>query len=102
MAIECLFPHIFIHYEGKLRIRQFLELCIHLIDDIDNRPVKTAISKYEEIISMCEKIMHDLLPRTPENAVEAKAIRQALIGVLQRSKELEEEALEAIAPIVST
>ena len=102
VEIECLFPHIFIHYEGKLRVRQFLELCIHLIDDIDSRPVKTAISKYEEIISMCEKIMHDLLPRTPENAVEAKAIRQALIGVLQRSKELEEEALEAIAPIVST
>lgn len=33
--IACMFPHIFIHYEGKLRIRQFLELCKCLIPNID-------------------------------------------------------------------
>ncbi len=77
--IECMFPHIFIHYEGKLRIKQFLELCIHMIRDIDKSAVRTAISKYEEMLSICEKCM------------------QAYVGVLQRCRGLEEEALEAIS-----
>lgn len=98
--IECLFPHIFIHYENKLRIRQFLELCVHLIDGIDSRLVIMAISKYDEMISMCEKSMQSLLPQTPENVEEAKNKRQALIGVLQRSKELEAEALGTIKSVI--
>ena len=91
--IECIFPHIFIHYEGKLRIRQFLDCCMHLIQDIDNSAVRAAISKYEEILSICEKCMHEMLPKTPENAVEARVKRQAYIGILHRCRELEEEAL---------
>lgn len=95
--IECMFPHIFIHYEGKLRIKQFLELCIHMIRDIDKSAVMTAISKYEEMLSICEKCMHEMLPKAPENAAEAGVKRQAYIGVLQRCRGLEEEALEAIS-----
>lgn len=95
--IECMFPHIFIHYEGKLRIRQFLECCMYLIQDIDNSAVKAAISKYEEILSICEKCMHEMLLKTPENAVEASVKRQAYIGILQRCRELEEEALMVIS-----
>ena len=100
VEIECLFPHIFIHYENKLCIKQFLELCMHLVDDMDNRPVITAISKYEEMIDMCAKSMQNLLTQTPENADEARAKRQTLIGILQRSKELEAEALEALTPVL--
>lgn len=95
--IECMFPHIFIHYEGKLRIKQFLELCVHMIRDIDKSAVMTAISKYEEMLSICEKCMHEMLPKAPENAAEAGVKRQAYIGVLQRCRGLEEEALEAIS-----
>ena len=95
--IQCMFPHIFIHYEGKLRIRQFLELCTHLIPDIDKSACTIAISKYEEMLSMCEKCIHEMMPRTPVDAAEARAMRQAYIGILLRSKELEEEALEAIS-----
>lgn len=100
VTMECLSPHIFIHYEGKLRIKQFLELSMHLMDDVDNRPIIMAISKYEEMISMCEKCMHNLSDHTPANAQEAKAQRQMLIGMLQRSKELEEEALKEIASVI--
>lgn len=89
--IECMFPHIFIHYEGKLRIKQFLELCLHLIPDADRSAFAAAISKYEEILSICEKCMHEMLPKTPKNAEEAGAKRQTYIGVLQRCRELEEE-----------
>lgn len=49
--IQCMFPHIFIHYEDKLRIRQFLELCMQLIQDIDGSAIRTAISKYEVRVS---------------------------------------------------
>ena len=100
VEMETLSPHIFIHYEGKLRIREFLELCLHLLKDMDPRPVVTAISKYDEIVEMCEKCMNQLLAQTPENIEEARAKRQMLIGVLQRSKELETEALKELALIV--
>lgn len=90
--IECMFPHIFIHYEGKLRIKQFLELSMHLIPDTDQSVFTAAISKYEEILSICEKCIHEMLPKTPENAEEAAAKRQAYIDLLQRCRELEVEA----------
>ena len=95
-----MFPHIFIHYEGKLRIREFLELCTHLIQDGDKSAFTSAISKYEEILSLCERCIQEMLPRTPEDAAEARAKRQAYVGILQRCRELEEEALEAIRPSV--
>lgn len=100
IEMECLSPHIFIHYEGKLRVRQFLELCLHLLDDLDRRPILAAISKYEEIISMCEKCLHDLSEHTPENVEEANAKRQMLIAVLQRSRGLEAEALKEISSVI--
>ena len=97
VEIECLSPHIFIHYEGKLRIKQFLELCTRLIDDVDSRPLLEAVSKYEEIINMCETCLYDLSEHVPESVGEANAKRQMLIGMLRRSKELEMEALDMLA-----
>lgn len=99
-TIECMFPHIFIHYEGKLRIRQFLELCMQLLEGMDNGPFMMAISKYEEMIAMCEKCIHGLFPQPSGDAEKSSAQRQILIELLQRSKELEAEALEALAPVV--
>lgn len=96
-----MFPHIFIHYEGKLRIKQFLELCIHLLQDIDDHAVLTATAKYEEMLSIIEKCMHEMLPKTPENAKDAGVKRQAYIGILQRCRGLEEEALTALHSYVT-
>ncbi len=98
-VIECMFPHLFIHYEGKLRIREFLELCLHLTGPANPRAFTLAISKYAEILELCEKCMHEMLPKTPADAEEARAMRQGYIGILQRTRELEEEALEAVASI---
>lgn len=99
VAIECIYPHIFIHYAGKLRIKQFLELSMRLIDDLD-RPLTAAITKYEEMIGMCEKCLHSLSDRSPETIEESKEKRKILIAVLQRSKELEMEALQEIASVI--
>lgn len=33
--MDCIFPHAFIHYENKLRTKQFFELCINIIPDIN-------------------------------------------------------------------
>lgn len=96
--IECLSPHIFIHYEGKLRIKQFLELCMRLVDGLDNRTITAAISKYEEIISMCEKFLQGL--QTPDTAGEANEKRKTLVAILQRSKELEMDALKEISSVI--
>lgn len=75
----------------KLRIKQYLKLCMHLIPDADRSAFTATISKYEEILSICEKCMHEMLPKTPKNVEEAAAKRQAYIGMLQRCRELEEE-----------
>lgn len=96
--IACLSPHIFIHYEGKLRIKQFLELCARLIDGFDDQPITTAISKYEEIVGMCEKFLGGL--KAPETVGEANEKRKTLIAILQRSKELEMDALKEISSVI--
>lgn len=82
-TIDCLYPHIFIHYESKLRIRQFLELCIHTVAGID----KEAL----------EKAMNDRLTETPKDLAAARSVRQGFDWVLRRSKGLEMEALSSWA-----
>lgn len=99
--IGCLSPHIFIHYEGKLRIKQFLELCPRLLDNLDSRAMLAAVSKYQEIIELCEKFLGELSEHMPETVEEANEKRRVLIAVLQRSKELEEEALGEISSAIS-
>ena len=99
LAIECLSPHIFIHYEGKLCIKQFLELCMLLTVDLERRPLLTAISKYDELIGMCEACMRDVCEKAPESVREANEKRKMLIAVLQRSKELEADALREISSV---
>lgn len=101
VELECLFPHIFIHYEGKMRTKQFLELCTHMIDDVDKAPIVEAISKYEEIIKMCKKCMPQLMEVQPKDLWEAKSKRQHFIRLLQRSKELEIEALHSLSLVIS-
>lgn len=93
-TIECLYPHIFIHYENKLRIKQFLELCTHIVRGIDEEALEKAILKYCEIVAICEKAMNDWLTEIPQDVVAAKGVRRGFDWVLRRSKELEAEALQ--------
>lgn len=92
-TIECLYPHIFIHYENKLRIKQFLELCTHIVGGIDKNALEKSILKYDEIVAKCEKAMTDWLTESPQDAMAAKNVRQGFDWVLRRSRELEAEAL---------
>lgn len=92
--IECIYPHIFIHYESKMRIKQFLELCSYLVANINQTAITKAISKYEEIIAICEKVMPEIVTEQLNDVWAAKSKRQTFIRVLQRSKELEVEALK--------
>lgn len=80
--------------------KQFLELCIQLLQDIEKSVFMAIISKYDEILSICEKCMPEMLPKTPVNAEEARTKRQTYIGILQRCKELEEEALKIMGSVV--
>lgn len=92
-TIDCLYPHVFIHYESKMRTKQFLELCIHIVEGVNQPALEKAIAKYSEIIDMCEKAMPDLLTEKPKDIWDAKSKRQGFIRILQRSRELEVEAL---------
>lgn len=94
-TLECLYPHILIHYEGKMRTKQFLELCIHIINDIDKSAIEKTISKYEEILDMCKKAMPELMTEKPKDNWAAKSKRQGFVRILQRSRELEVEALRS-------
>lgn len=96
-TIECLYPHMFIHYESKLRTKQFLELCTHLIEGINKPALEKAIAKYNEMIDMCYHAMPDLLTEKPKDIWAAKSKRQGFVRILQRSKELEVEALNSWA-----
>lgn len=101
-TIDCLYPHIFIHFENKMLIRQFLELCIHTVTGIDREPLETVISKYSELINICEKAMKDWLTGEPKDIAAARSVRQGFDYILRRSKELEIEALCSWASAIKT
>ena len=99
-TIDCLYPHIFIHYENKMCIKQFLELCIHTVTGIDRESLETAISKYDELINICEKALNDWLTENPKDIAATRSARQGFDYILRRSRELETEALNSWASAI--
>lgn len=99
--IECVFPHAFIHYENKLRTKQFFELCINIIPGIDKELMTLAVNQYNDIISSATEIatiahLRDSLPRD-----SLKEKRNQIIEMLRRSSEQEELALSYIQKAVA-
>ncbi|MDE6608201.1 MAG: helix-turn-helix domain-containing protein [Lachnospiraceae bacterium] len=99
-TIECLYPHIFIHFENKMLIKQFLELCIHTVTGIDRESLETAISKYGELIDIFEKALKDWLTGDLKDIEAARSVRQGYDYILRRSKGLETEALDSWASVI--
>ena len=60
--------------ENKMRVKQFLELCIHTVTGIDKELLEKAISKYDELINICEKAMNDWLTESPKDIATAKSV----------------------------
>ncbi|MCL2461807.1 MAG: helix-turn-helix domain-containing protein, partial [Defluviitaleaceae bacterium] len=54
--LTSLFPHVFIHYEGKLRTKQFFERCVHIISGIDQPLLASAIKQYNEMIGFANEM----------------------------------------------
>lgn len=92
-TVECLYPQVFIHYENKMRVKAFLEYCIHTLNEIDGDMLAKAVSKYGEMLDIFEKAMHEWLNDQPQSAEAAADIRRGFEWVLKRCKELEKEAL---------
>ena len=94
--IECVFPHAFIHYENKLRTKQFFELCINIIPQIDKELMALAISQYKDIISFAADIAAIAHQRDsfPKDSLKEK--RNQIMEMLRRSREQEELALNYI------
>lgn len=94
--IECVFPHAFIHYENKLRTKQFLELCGSVIHGIDKELMALAVDQYHDIVASAAEIAtiahhRDALPKD-----SLKEKRNQMIEMLRRSSEQEELALQYI------
>lgn len=96
-AIASIFPHIFINYESKLRTKQFWELCAQIIPDIDRSALLKAAAKYQQLIELCKKNMPKLLEKPAAYVCTVRGNRQNFIRMLQRSRELEQDALEHLA-----
>lgn len=94
--IECVFPHAFIHYENKLRTKQFFELCINIIPGIDKELMTLAINQYNDIISSATEIatIAHTQGSLPKDSLKEK--RDHIIELLRRSSEQEELALSYI------
>lgn len=94
--IDCVFPHAFIHYENKLRTRQFFELCIGILPDIDKELMTLAVSQYNEILSFATEIAAIAHERNSFARDALKEKRNSIIEMLRRSSEQEELALSYI------
>lgn len=94
--IESVFPHAFIHYENKLRIKQFFELCVKTIPGIDKELMTLAIAQYNDIVTSATEIatIAHLQGTYPKEELEEK--RNRIIEMLQKSSEQEELALSYI------
>lgn len=99
-AIASAFPHIFIHYESKLRTKQFWELCAHIIPNIDSEALSKAAAKYQQLIKLCEKLMPKLMEEPAADISAVRGKRQNFIRMLQRSRELEQDALTYLACVI--
>ena len=94
--MECVFPHAFIHYENKLRTKQFFELCIDIIADIDKELMAMAISQYDSILSFATEIATIAHQRDSFSKDLLKEKRNYIIEMLRRSSEQERLALSYI------
>ena len=94
--MECVFPHEFIHYENKLRTKQFFEFCINMIPNIDKELMALAISQYNDIVSLATEIATIAHQRDsfPNDSLKEK--RNHIIEMLRRSSEQEKLALSYI------
>lgn len=94
--IECVFPHAFIHYENKLRTKQFFELCVNAIPGIDRELMSLAIDQYDDVVSSAMEIATIAHQRDsfPKDSLKEK--RNHIIELLRRSSEQEELAVSYI------
>lgn len=98
--MECIFPHAFIHYENKLRTKQFFERCQNIIPGIDKELMTLAINQYHDIISSATEIATIAHERNSYAKDSLKEKRNHLIEMLRRSREQEELALSYLEKAV--
>ncbi|MDE6580253.1 MAG: hypothetical protein K2K41_06940 [Ruminiclostridium sp.] len=99
--IECTFPNAFIHYENKLRTKQFFELCIKVIPDIDKELMTLAVDQYNEIIASAAEIATITHTQDSFSKDVLNEKRNQIIDMLRRSSEREELALSYIQRAVA-
>ena len=79
--------------ENKFRTKQFLEMCINIIPDIDKGLMTLAVNQYNDIVSAATEIATVSHLRDSFSKDELKEKRNHIIELLRRSCEQEELAL---------
>lgn len=94
--IYCIFPHAFIHYENKLRTKQFFQMCSNIIKNIDKSLMAYALKQYDELMGFAEEIASIAHERDSIEKSQLKEKRNYIINMLRRSSEQESLALSYI------
>lgn len=94
--IESLMPHIAIHYENKLRTKQFFNMCSYIINNADKSLFSLAIKQYDELLDFAGKICDVYNKKDEYNSADLTSKRNEIIYYLKRSMELEQLAISYI------
>ncbi len=100
--LRCVFPHAFIHYESKLRTKQFLELCMDAVPGLERERMLLAIAQYEDVLAFAAEIASIAHSRDslPKSGLKEKRIQ--ILDMLRRSSEQEALALRYIQQAVAS
>jgi transcriptional regulator with XRE-family HTH domain len=99
--MDSLFPQAFIHYENKLRTKQFFEKCTYIINGVDQSLLASAIKQYDELMNFAGEIAGICHERNEINPDEMNDKRNYIINMLRRSKEIEGLALSYIQKAIN-
>ena len=93
--IDHMFPYIFILYENKMRVMEFLQMCRVLIPDISPEILEEAIADYDSICNRTKHIIRIFMNEEMEER-RANEKRTEIIRLLYECKEKEEQAVSCL------
>lgn len=93
VQIDCIYPHIYILYENKLRTQAFFERCGALVPGLRTAYVASAVQQYGEMLSLIQTAMevHQGRQMKDETAHDQRLL---YMNVLRRCRECEQVGID--------
>ncbi|MBE5961596.1 MAG: hypothetical protein E7256_09480 [Lachnospiraceae bacterium] len=93
--IDHMFPYIFILYENKMRLMEFLQMCRVLVPDMNAEILEEAIADYDSICNRSKHIIRIFMNEEMEDR-KVNEKRTEIIRLLYECKEKEEQAVNCL------